>query len=412
MSSETPATASASRAAVAFIFITVFLDLLAIGLVIPVMPKLILEFLGNDTVRAAEILGVFGTVWALAQFFASPVQGSLSDSIGRRPVILGSNIGLGLDYILMALAPTLWWLFIGRIISGITAASISTAMAYVADVTAPEKRSAQMGLIGVAIGSGFVIGPAIGGLVGSIDVRLPFYLAAGLSLANALYGYFVLPESLPKERRTPFAWRAANPIGSWRLVRRTRELFGLAIVNFITHLAHTVLPAVGVIYMAYRYGFSDVKVGLTLAGVGVSSMIVQGLLIRVAVARLGERVTLVVGLLCGGAGFVLIGIAPNEIIYWLGLPLMGLWGLAGAATGGLMSQSVGPGEQGQLQGANMAAMGVAQMIGPLFFAYLFAFSIGPLAASSMSGFAFVVAGAMLFVSVFVGWNATRPVPRA
>src|SRR5882672_853026 len=198
------------QAAFAFVFVTVLLDMLALGMIIPVLPKLIESFLAGDTARASEFVGLFATVWALMQFVFSPVQGALSDRFGRRPVILISNFGLGLDYIVMALAPSLNWLFVGRVISGITAASISTSYAYVADVTPAEARAARFGLLGAAFGIGFVLGPALGGLAGAVDPRLPFWIAAGLSLANALYGLLVLPESLPPERRAPFAWRRAN----------------------------------------------------------------------------------------------------------------------------------------------------------------------------------------------------------
>src|SRR6266478_5062687 len=211
------------KAAVAFIFVTVTLDMLAIGLIAPVLPKLILDFLGGNMKVAADWNGIFGTVFAAMQFFFSPVLGVLSDRFGRRPVILLSNLGLGLDYIVMALAPTLGWLFLGRVISGITAASISTGTAYVSDVVAPEKRAAAFGMIGAAFGVGFVLGPALGGLLGNSDPRLPFWVAGGLSLANALYGFFVLPESLPRERRRNFTLRRANPVGALVLLRSHPE---------------------------------------------------------------------------------------------------------------------------------------------------------------------------------------------
>ena len=215
--------------------------------------------------------GVFGTAWALMQFLFSPVLGSLSDRFGRRPIILLSNFGLGLDYILMALAPNLRWLFVGRVISGITAASISTAGAYIADVTPPEQRAAKFGLLGAAFGAGFVVGPALGGLLGDISPRLPFWVAAGFSLTNGLYGLFVLPESLKRERRTPFSWRKANPVGALKLLRSHHELWGFTWVTFLSNLAHAALPSVAVLYMGYRYNWDTKAVGLLLAGVGVCS---------------------------------------------------------------------------------------------------------------------------------------------
>ncbi|MGI8435734.1 MAG: MFS transporter, partial [Chthoniobacterales bacterium] len=207
------------KAAVVFIFITVTLDMLALGLIAPVLPKLVLNFLGGDASSAAKWFGIFGTVFALMQFVFSPVLGVLSDRFGRRPIILASNLGLGLDYVVMAWAPTIGWLFLGRIISGVTAASISTAMAYISDVVAPEKRAGAFGMIGAAFGVGFILGPALGGLLGTSDPRLPFWVAGGLSLLNAAYGYFFVPESLPKEKRRPFTLRRANPVGSLVLLR-------------------------------------------------------------------------------------------------------------------------------------------------------------------------------------------------
>jgi DHA1 family tetracycline resistance protein-like MFS transporter len=238
------------EAAFVFIFATVLLDMFAIGIVIPVLPKLVVDFVGGDTQEAARIFGLFGTAWALMQFLFSPFQGALSDSFGRRPLILISNFGVGLDYVLMALAPTLQWLFVGRLISGITAASIATAYAYVADVTPPDKRAARFGLLGAAFGAGFVLGPALGGLAGSISPRLPFWIAAGLSLANACYGLLILPESLPRSGRAAFSWQRANPFGALALLRSHAELFGLAVVNFLGNLAHAVLPSVGVLCIA------------------------------------------------------------------------------------------------------------------------------------------------------------------
>jgi MFS transporter, DHA1 family, tetracycline resistance protein len=277
------------EAAFVFIFATVLLDMLAIGIVIPVLPRLVVDFVHGNAGQAAGIFGVFGTAWALMQFLFSPLQGALSDRFGRRVVIVISNFGVGLDYVLMALAPTLWWLFAGRIISGITAASIATSYAYVTDVTPPEKRAARFGLLGAAFGAGFVLGPALGGMAGSISPRLPFWIAASLSLANACYGLLVLPESLPPSRRAAFNWRSANPLGALVLLRSHAALLGLALVNFLDSLAHAVLPSIAVLYMIYRYGWDQRIVGLTMAGVGVASMIVQGTVVGPVTNRIAPR---------------------------------------------------------------------------------------------------------------------------
>jgi DHA1 family tetracycline resistance protein-like MFS transporter len=261
---DVKAAAAARSAAFVFIFVTVLLDMVAIGVIIPVLPRLVVDFVGGDAARGADYLGLFGTAWALMQFVCSPIHGVLSDRFGRKPVILLSNTGLGLDYILMALAPNLWWLFAGRVISGICAASISTAYAYIADVTPADQRAARFGLLGVAFGAGFVFGPALGGLAGNIDPRLPFWIAAALSLGNACYGLFILPEALPQDRRATFAWRRANPIGSLVLLRSHRDLLTLALVNFLSNLAHASLPSIGVLYMMYRYNWDERTVGFTI----------------------------------------------------------------------------------------------------------------------------------------------------
>jgi len=381
--------------------------MLAIGIIIPVLPKLVVDFVGGDAAEGARIYGLFGTVWALMQFVFSPVQGALSDRFGRRPVILISNFGLGLDYIVMALAPSLSWLFLGRVISGITAASISTSYAYVADVTPAETRAARFGLLGAAFGIGFVLGPALGGLTGAVDPRLPFWIAAGLSLTNALYGLLVLPESLPPERRAPFAWRRANPVGALALLRSQAALIGLAMVNFLGNLAHAALPSVGVLYMMYRYGWGERTVGLTMAGVGVAAIVVQGGVIGPAVKRFGERRALVAGLGFGAAGFAVFGLAPTGAVFWLGIPLMALWGLANPSAQGLMSRRIGPREQGQLQGANASLMGVANLIGPGLFTLTFAFAIDTAKDWGLPGAPYLVAAVLLGLAITVALRATK-----
>lgn len=373
---QQPLPAAPRRAAFAFVFVTVMLDMFAIGVIVPVLPKLVEDFMGGDTQKAAWIYGIFGTAWALMQFLFMPVLGSLSDRYGRRPVILLSNLGLGLDYVLMALAPSVRWLFVGRVISGITAASVSTAGAYIADVTPPEERAAKFGLLGAAFGFGFVVGPALGGFLGDINPRLPFWVAAGLSLANALYGLIVLPESLPKNLRTAFSWRKANPLGALKLLRSHHELWGLSWVMFLSNLAHVALPSVAVLYMGYRYDWDASAVGLVLGAAGVCAIIVQGMLVGRVVRALGERRTVLVALVCGAAGFFIQAMAPNGAIYAAGIVVMSLWGLMGPAMQGLMTRFVSPTEQGQLAGANSSVLGIANLLGPLLFTQIFALFIG------------------------------------
>jgi len=394
------------KAAIAFIFAVVLLDVIALGIVIPVLPKLVESMVG-ETARGAEIFGLFGTAWALMQFFCSPLLGALSDRFGRRPVLLISMAGHGLDYILMAVAPNLIWLFVGRVISGITAASFGTAYAYIADVTEPEKRAQNFGVVGAAFGVGFVLGPALGGILGAYDPRLPFWVAAGFSLANAAYGYLFVPESLPPERRMAFSLARANPVGSLKLLRRRPELLGLAGVTFLHQLAHASLPAIAVLYTSYRYGWDSQMMGLSLAAIGIMSGLVQGTLIKPVVARIGERRTLLVGLLFGAVGFAIYGVASTSLQFWAGIPVMALWGIAGAATQAMMSKLVTASEQGQLQGANASIMAVAGLIGPGLFSLTFAWSIARAGAAQLPGLAFLLAAALLVMAVALAWQVTR-----
>ena len=395
------------RAAFVFIFITILLDMLSLGIVIPVLPMLVVGFMGGDTAGGAEVLGLFGAAWALMQFLFSPVLGALSDRYGRRPVILISCLGLALDYILMALAPSLWWLALGRVISGVTAASFATGFAYIADVTPPEQRAARFGILGVAFGAGFILGPAIGGLAGSIDPRLPFWIAAALGLANFLYGWLILPESLPKDKRMAFAWRRANPLGALKLLRSHRELSGLASVNFLSMLAHAVLPIVSVLYLNYKYSWDERAVGFLLAVVGICSMVVQGTLIGPSIKRFGQRRALMGGLLFGAAGFFVYAAAQTGLVFLAGIPLQALWGIANPASLALMSRHVGADEQGQLQGANASISGIASMIGPGLFSLAFAWAIRPELEVNLPGTPFALAGLLLLGACGIAWRATR-----
>jgi len=405
--SEPTRLASPRHAALAFIFITVLLDMLAFGMVIPVLPRLVVRFVGGDTARGAAVYGLFGTVFALMQFLFAPVQGALSDRFGRRPVILLSNFGLALDYAVMALAPTVGWLFVGRVIAGITSASFSTAGAYIADVMPPEKRAGGFGMLSVAFGVGFVLGPAVGGVLGGVNPRLPFWVAGGLSLLNAMYGLFVLPESLPPQRRGSFDLRRANPVGALALLRSHPELFGLAAANFLNYVAHDVQPSVFVLYTSYRYGWDESTVGFVLALVGVTSAIVGGALVQPIVTRFGERRVLLGALLAGAAGFALYGIAPTGAIFCFGIPVVALWGLAFPAAQGLMTRFVGPSEQGQLQGAITSLRGIAGLIAPGLFTQTFAIFIDPRCPWQLPGAPFLLAALLVAAGMGLGWYVTR-----
>jgi MFS transporter, DHA1 family, tetracycline resistance protein len=316
-----------------------------------------------------------------------------------------SNFGLSLDYVLLALAPSLSWLFVGRVISGITSASIPTAFAYIADITAPEKRAEVFGKMGVAFGAGFILGPALGGVVGDIDPRMPFWVAAGLSFANTLYGWLILPESLPPERRSPLRWRSANPVGALHLLRSDRVLAGLSITNFLAQLAHVVLPSTFVLYATYRYGWDIKTIGLTLAMVGSCAMAVQGAAIGPIVNRFGERRALFFGLGCGAAGFLIFGAAPDGPLFWLGVPVMALWGIAGAAAQALATQLVSPEQQGQLQGATSSVASLSQLLGPFLFTLTFAYFIGAEAPFELPGAPFLLASALLLLALAVSARA-------
>lgn len=394
-----------SRRALAFIFCTVTLDMLALGVMLPVLPGIVLAFMDGDTAGAAEMFGLFATVWGLMQVLFSPLLGALSDRFGRRPVILISCLGLGLDYIFMALAPSLLLLFIGRVISGITAATISTAFAYIADVTTTENRAKAFGIIGMGFGAGFILGPAIGGLLGGLDPRLPFWVSAAACLINAAFGWFVLPESLPPDKRMAFAWKRANPLGSLRLLGRHRQLIGLAVVDFLANVAHYVLPSVFVLYAAYRYGWGETTVGLTLAFVGICSALVQGLLVGPVVARFGPRRALFAGLLIGGVGMAVYGLAPTGAWFLVGVPIMALWGIAGPAAMDMMSRRVSESEQGQLQGANSSVRSLAGLLAPGLFSVTFAWLL-----ASMPGAPFLLAAALMVVAAAVSLIATAPSP--
>jgi DHA1 family tetracycline resistance protein-like MFS transporter len=399
------------RAAVTFIFVTVMLDMLAFGIIIPVLPHLIVQLIGGSIAKAAVWSSAFGTLYMLMQFVFSPIQGALSDRFGRRTVILISSFGLGIDFVVMALAPVLWLLFIGRAVSGICAASFSTANAYIADVTPKEKRAAAFGLLGAAFGIGFIVGPALGGFLGHLHIRLPFWVAAGLSLVNFCYGFFVLPESLPPERRSArFDWRHANPFGALVLLRRYPQVFGLATVFFLTNLAQFSLNSTYVLYTDYRYGWGPQIVGYTLGLVGLCSGLVQAVLVRRLMPRLGERRMILSGLTLCIVGYVFFGFAPIAWLFVLGIPFLCMGGLAGPPAQALMTHQVDAHEQGRLQGALTSLASLAGIFGPALFANLFALFISDHAPLPLPGVAFVLAAILLAVAAVVAWRVTAKMP--
>ncbi|MBV2149392.1 TCR/Tet family MFS transporter [Sphingobium sp. AS12] len=402
-----PATLLPRRnAAIAFILVTALLDVMSMGIIIPVLPQLI-ESLSGSSSAAGLWNGVFVALWAGMQFICSPIIGSLSDRFGRRPVILVSVCGLALDYVLMALAPNLWWLALGRILAGVTSSSFTSVFAYMADITQPEDRARGYGLIGAAFSGGFVAGPLLGGILGEISLRAPFWAAAGLSGLAFLYGLIVLPESLPRDKRMTFSWSRANPFGALTLLRSHPELSSLAIVNFLLYFAHHLFSAVFVLYAGDRYGWGAWQVGSLLAMVGLLDMGVQGLLVGPVVKRLGDRATMVTGLAFGAVGIACMGLAPTGWLFVAAMLPNALWGLAMPTIQSLMTRRVSESEQGQLQGANNSVGSIAGIVSPLFFGGVYALSVGGNPTLPYIGSAFLIAAGVLGGAALLGWAAGR-----
>jgi DHA1 family tetracycline resistance protein-like MFS transporter len=331
------------------------------------------------------------------QFIFSPLIGALSDRYGRRPVILISTMGLAIDWLLMALAPDLWWLAVGRMLGGITSSSFTAVYAYMADITAPEHRSKAFGLVGAAWAAGFVAGPALGGILAHWGARVPFWAAAALSSLAFLYGLIILPESLPVEKRMPFAWRRANPLGALRLLRSHADLSGLAIVNFLLYFAHHIFSAIYVLYAGHRYGLGPLEVGLLLACAGLLDMAMQGYAVGKVAARLGDRMTMVIGLAAGAIGIFAMGLAPDKWFFAAALLPNAFWALAIPTLQSLMTARVSEREQGQLQGANNSVAAIAGILSPLFFGWLYGLSI-----ATLPGLSFAVASLVLLCAALIG----------
>jgi DHA1 family tetracycline resistance protein-like MFS transporter len=384
------------------ILVTGFLDMLAMGVVMPVLPGLIEDLTGSLS-AAGLWTGILGSVWALMQLLCAPIIGSLSDRFGRRPVILISAAGLALDWVLMALAPNLWWLVVGRVLGGMTTASATALFAYLADVTPPENRARAFGIAGAAISAGFVLGPALGGVLGEVSPRLPFWVAAALSALAFLYGLVVLPESLPPERRQPFAWRNAHPIAALKMLGRGRALGRLSVGVFLLTFSHRVFMTVYVLYAGHQHGLTTLQVGALLAFSSVLDMAVQGTLVGPVTRRIGDTPTVLIGLIGGAFSFLAMALAPNTGWFVAAMLPAALMGLAEPTMKSLMSRSVAETEQGQLQGAMQSLASLAGITGPVFFGWVYAVSAG-----WMPGLSFVIGAAVLMIAAgVVGISARR-----
>ncbi len=397
-----------SSAAISFIFITILIDAIGLGIVLPVTPDLIMELTGTTVSEASIYGGWMAFAYAVMQFIFGPVVGNLSDRFGRRPVLLLSLLTFGIDYALMAFAPTVTWLFVGRAIAGMAGAAHSAANAYIADVSPPEKRAQNFGLMGAAFGLGFIVGPALGGFMGYFGTRAPFYAAAVLALINMLYGMFVLPESLPKEARRPFHWRRANTLGTVLELRKYPAVTLLATVLFLWTLAHQVLPATWAFYAQAKFHWSTLEIGFSLAFAGVMMAVVQAGLTRAMVPRLGEHMAVLVGLVTGGIGYVLYAFVWQG---WMVYPAMviGMFGgLTFPSLNALMSQRIPPSSQGELQGAVASLFSLTAIVGPVLMTQLFGYFTSAAAPVQFPGAAFICAAVLVLLSIALFLQADRP----
>lgn len=396
--------------AIAFIFVTLFLDVLGIGLLIPILPKLVEQLSGGNVASASATFGALAALYSAMQFLCSPALGSLSDRFGRRPVILLSLLGSGLDYLLLAWAPTLPWFFLGRIVSGITGASITAASAYIADVSPPEKRAQNFGLIGAAFGLGFITGPVLGGVLGNVGLRVPFYVAAGLTLLNWLYGLLVLPESLPADQRRAFSWSRANPVGSLVALKSYPIVLSLTATFFLIHTAQNGLHSTWVLYTSHRYGWDTRAVGVSLAIVGIMAMIVQGGLVRVIVPKLGERRSILFGLSVSIGVMTAYGLATQGWMIYAFLTVGSLGMVSGPAAQALISRHVPLNEQGAMQGALASLGSLSGIIGPPVAASLFGYFISSRAPVYLPGAAFFASALMMSGALVLAVRAFKRNP--
>lgn len=393
-----------------FVFLTVALDMLSIGIIIPIMPHLVTKLSGGDFAQAAVISGWFGTCWAIAQFFSSPILGSLSDHYGRKPIFLISNFGQGISFVIGALAPNIMVLLFSRILSGIVSGSVSTAYAYIADTVEPSKRASKFGILGAAFGLGFILGPAIGGILGETNLQLPLWLAAFTSFASFVFGLIFLQESLDKDKRTKFTFAKANPLSTLTFFKENPKIIALAIVKYFNDIAHIALPATFVLYSAYRYGWNQKEAGLLMMYVGISGVIVQGGMVKQIVKWLGEKKSLYFGLIFGSIGFLGYGIADSAIMVYISIGIAALWGVYGASIQSFLTSKISPQEQGRLQGALGSMTATAGIFGPPLFTHIFEFFITKGKVYNLPGAALIFSSILIFTSLIWAIIVTKNEP--
>lgn len=395
------------KAGMPFILIAVLLDMLGIGLIVPVLAPLVTSMTGGDIAEGSAMYGWFISAYALMQFVFAPVLGNLSDAIGRRPVILISLLGAGLDYLLLAFAPTLWWLFVGRVISGITGANITAAYAYIADVSPPEVRAKNFGLVGACFGAGFILGPAVGGMLAHYGLRTPFLAAAGLTLLNWVYGFFVLPESHPRERRRAFDWRRANPLAALRVLGRFPIVLGLTATLALMSLAHQAFPSTWVLYTEYRFGWTPRENGYSLALVGLTSIIVQGGLTGRIIGKWGERHAIVFGLCVFSTTCALYGFATQGWMIYAIILIGSIGAVTTPALQSLISRQIPLNEQGSMQGALTSIQSLTGIVGPIVVTHLFGYFISARAPVHVPGAAFFFGSILVAIGIAIAVPSLR-----
>jgi MFS transporter, DHA1 family, tetracycline resistance protein len=395
------------KAAVSFIFITLLLDVIGLGLIIPVFPQLIEELIQGNISEASQWAGLLTFAYAIMQFICAPIIGNLSDKYGRRPVLLLSLFGFGIDYIFLSLAPTIWWLFVGRLIAGLFGASFTTATAYIADISTPENRSKNFGMIGAAFGLGFIIGPGLGGILGEFGPRVPFMAAGFLTFLNLIYGYFVLPESLTKEHRRPFEWKRANPMGSLLQLKKYKGVGGLIVSFIFLYIAGHAVQSTWTFFNIEKFQWSNTLMGISLAVIGLLIAIVQGGLIRYINPKLGDEKSIYVGLGLYSLGLFLFSFATDGWMMFVFLIPYCLGGIAGPALQSIISGNVPKNEQGELQGALTSLMSATSIVGPLLMTNLFAWFTRPEGDIKFAGAPFFAGAILMLISAVVAVRSMK-----